>query len=78
MQLFNSFGNNDIEGVSSINACYGGTAALFNTVAWVESSAYDGKKLGCVVTVDVAVYKKGSARPTGNHRKYIVFLEDIH
>ena len=65
MQLFNIFGNNDIEGVSSINACYGGTAALFNTVAWVESSAYDGKKLGCVVTVDVAVYKKGAARPTG-------------
>ena len=31
----------------------------------VESSAYDGKKLGCVVTVDVAVYKKGAARPTG-------------
>ncbi|EAR84420.2 hydroxymethylglutaryl-CoA synthase (macronuclear) [Tetrahymena thermophila SB210] len=65
MQLFNKYGNHDIEGITTINACYGGTAALFNTLAWVESSAYDGKRLGCVVTVDVAVYKKGPARPTG-------------
>ncbi|EGR28751.1 hypothetical protein IMG5_169480 [Ichthyophthirius multifiliis] len=65
MQLFSSYGNHDIEGVTTINACYGGTAALFNTLAWVESSAYDGKKYGLVVCVDIAVYKKGPARPTG-------------
>lgn len=65
MQLFSKYGNHDIEGISTVNACYGGTAALFNTLAWIESSAYDGKRLGMVVTVDVAVYKKGSARPTG-------------
>lgn len=65
MQLFSKYGNHDIEGITTINACYGGTAALFNTIAWVESSAYDGHRLGCVVTTDVAVYKKGNARPTG-------------
>jgi hydroxymethylglutaryl-CoA synthase len=35
MTLFE--GNNDIEGVSSINACYGGTNALFNSFNWIES-----------------------------------------
>ena len=30
-------GNANLEGVTSVNACYGGTAALFNSVAWVES-----------------------------------------
>ena len=27
----------NVEGVTSVNACYGGTAALLNSVAWVES-----------------------------------------
>lgn len=43
MELFKESGNHDVEGVDSTNACYGGTAALFNSVAWVESSAWDGK-----------------------------------
>lgn len=43
MQLFEEGGNTDIEGVDTTNACYGGTAALFNAAAWVESSAWDGK-----------------------------------
>lgn len=43
MQLFEDDGNHDVEGVDSTNACYGGTAALFNSVAWVESSAWDGQ-----------------------------------
>uniref|UniRef100_A0A0R0JR29 Hydroxymethylglutaryl-coenzyme A synthase C-terminal domain-containing protein n=1 Tax=Glycine max TaxID=3847 RepID=A0A0R0JR29_SOYBN len=29
------YGNTNIEGVDSTNACYGGTAALFNCVNWV-------------------------------------------
>ncbi len=33
MQLFAP--NHDIEGVTSINACYGATNALFNTINWV-------------------------------------------
>ncbi|XP_042461236.1 uncharacterized protein LOC122045191 isoform X2 [Zingiber officinale] len=32
------YGNTDVEGVDSTNACYGGTVALFNCVNWVESS----------------------------------------
>jgi len=64
MQLFKESGNHDIEGVTSVNACYGGTAALFNTISWVESSAWDGR-YGLVIMVDIAVYSKGPARPTG-------------
>lgn len=47
-------GNTDIEGVDSSNACYGGTAALFNCVNWVESSSWDGR-YGLVVCTDSAV-----------------------
>ncbi|KAJ4429245.1 Hydroxymethylglutaryl-CoA synthase, cytoplasmic [Periplaneta americana] len=64
MQLFEESGNTDIEGVDTINACYGGTAALFNSVSWVESSAWDGR-YALVVAGDIAVYAKGNARPTG-------------
>ncbi|XP_012268143.1 hydroxymethylglutaryl-CoA synthase 1 [Athalia rosae] len=64
MQLFEPFGCTDIEGVDSTNACYGGTAALFNAVSWVESSYYDGR-MALVVAGDNAVYATGSARPTG-------------
>ncbi|DBA00803.1 TPA: hypothetical protein N0F65_004708 [Lagenidium giganteum] len=64
MSLFADSGNHDVEGVSTINACYGGTAALFNALAWVESSGWDGR-YALVVTADIAVYAKGAARPTG-------------
>lgn len=64
MQLFQESGNTNVEGVDTVNACYGGTNALFNTVAWVESSAWDGRD-GIVVAGDIALYKKGNARPTG-------------
>lgn len=47
-------GNTDIEGVDSTNACYGGTAALFNCVNWVESTSWDGR-YGLVVCTDSAV-----------------------
>jgi hydroxymethylglutaryl-CoA synthase len=64
MQLFESHGNHDIEGIDSKNACYGGTAALLNSLAWVESSAWDGR-YAVVVAGDIAVYEPGPARPTG-------------
>ncbi|KAK2586161.1 hypothetical protein KPH14_001428 [Odynerus spinipes] len=64
MQLFEPSGCTDIEGVDCTNACYGGTAALFNAVSWVESSAWDGR-LALVVAADSAVYAPGNARPTG-------------
>ena len=40
MQLFEPSGNRNIEGTTCINACYGGTAAMFNSAAWVESSEW--------------------------------------
>ena len=35
MTLFQ--GNHDIEGVTSTNACYGSTNALFNSINWIQS-----------------------------------------
>lgn len=64
MQLFEEAGNTNIEGVDTVNACYGGTNALFNAVNWVESSAWDGRD-AIVVAGDIALYAKGNARPTG-------------
>ena len=64
MQLFESSGNSNVEGVDTVNACYGGTNALFNSVNWMESSAWDGRD-AIVVAGDIALYKKGAARPTG-------------
>lgn len=45
MQLFTEVDNHNIEGIDTTNACYGGTAALFNAVNWIESSSWDGTKL---------------------------------
>mmetsp|Transcript_35743 Transcript_35743/g.33876 ORF Transcript_35743/g.33876 Transcript_35743/m.33876 type:complete len:1078 (+) Transcript_35743:181-3414(+) len=64
MSLFEGSGNTDIEGVTVINACYGGTAALLNALMWVDSSSWDGR-YAIVVAADVAVYADGPARPTG-------------
>ncbi|XP_038056186.1 hydroxymethylglutaryl-CoA synthase 1-like [Patiria miniata] len=64
MQLFRDSGNTSVEGIDTTNACYGGTAALFNAAAWVESSAWDGR-YALVVAGDIAVYATGNARPTG-------------
>ncbi|KAI9661108.1 MAG: 3-hydroxy-3-methylglutaryl coenzyme A synthase [Bathelium mastoideum] len=64
MQLFQESGNTNVEGVDTVNACYGGTNAIFNTVNWMESSSWDGRD-GIVVAGDIALYKKGNARPSG-------------
>ncbi|KAL6244076.1 3-hydroxy-3-methylglutaryl coenzyme A synthase [Rhinocladiella similis] len=64
MQLFEKSGNFNVEGVDSYNACYGGTNAVFNSINWIESSAWDGRD-AVVVAGDIALYKKGNARPTG-------------
>lgn len=63
MSLFKD-SNTDIEGVTTTNACYGGTQALFNALDWVQSDFYDGR-LAIVICADIAVYAKGNARPTG-------------
>eukprot|EP00121_Abeoforma_whisleri_P010118 Awhi_evm1s9322 len=64
MQLFAQSGNTNVEGVDTTNACYGGTQALLNSLAWVESSSYDGR-YALAVCGDIAVYADGPARPTG-------------
>lgn len=64
MDLFAPSGNTDIEGIDSKNACYGGTAALFNAVNWIESSNWDGR-YAIVVCGDIAIYAEGGARPVG-------------
>lgn len=64
MQLFEESGNFSIEGADNLNACYGGTAALFNVIDWMESSAWDGR-YGMVVMADIAMYSDKVARPTG-------------
>ena len=64
MSLFEGSGNSDIEGVTTVNACYGGTAALLNACMWVDSPSWDGR-YALVVAGDIAVYADGPARPTG-------------
>lgn len=64
MELFEPHGVTDLEGIDTTNACYGGTAALFNAINWIESSSWDGR-FALVVCGDIAVYAQGSARPTG-------------
>ena len=64
MQLFEKAGNFNVEGVDTVNACYGGTNAVFNSLNWVESSAWDGRD-AVVVAGDIALYAQGNARPTG-------------
>ncbi|XP_019634532.1 PREDICTED: hydroxymethylglutaryl-CoA synthase, cytoplasmic-like [Branchiostoma belcheri] len=64
MQLFAESGNTNVEGIDTTNACFGGTQALFNSLAWVESSAWDGR-YALAVAGDIAVYATGNARPTG-------------
>lgn len=64
MDLFAPSGNTDIEGIDSKNACYGGTAALFNAVNWIESSNWDGR-YALVLAGDIAIYAEGASRPVG-------------
>ncbi|KAJ3326960.1 hypothetical protein HDU76_012478 [Blyttiomyces sp. JEL0837] len=44
--------NSELEGADSVSACYGGTAAFFNAVSWIQSSQWNGK-LAIVVATDV-------------------------
>ena len=53
-----------VQGVDCINACYGGTAALFNAVNWIEGRSWDGR-YAIVVAADNAIYTPGPARPSG-------------
>jgi hydroxymethylglutaryl-CoA synthase len=65
MSLFEQSGNFEVEGIDSTNACYAGTNALFNTIAWCESCTLFDGRFGLVVCGDIAVYPRGPARATG-------------
>jgi len=71
MQLFGD--NTNIEGIDSLNACYGGTNAFFNCVHWVESTSWDGR-YALVVTADIAVYESGPARPSGGCAAVVMLI----
>jgi hydroxymethylglutaryl-CoA synthase len=64
MELFQESGNTSLEGIDNLNACYGGTSALFNSIQWIESSYWDGR-YALVIAGDIAIYAEGNARPTG-------------
>ena len=61
--IFRSSGNLDLEGCTSIMACYGGTNALFNSLNWLESSVSNGK-LAIVVMTDISRYGENASIPT--------------
>ncbi|XP_060065137.1 hydroxymethylglutaryl-CoA synthase 1-like isoform X3 [Ylistrum balloti] len=75
MQLFEESENTDLEGIDTTNACYGGTAALFNAINWIESSSWDGR-YALVVAGDIAVYATGNARCTGGAGAVAMLLGD--
>lgn len=64
MTLFEASGNTEVEGLDNTNACYGGTAALLNSTAWLDSAASRGR-LALVVCADISVYARGPGRATG-------------
>ena len=37
MRHFEASGNHNLEGVDTYNACYGGTAALLNSIGWLKN-----------------------------------------
>jgi hypothetical protein len=41
------------QGVDNVNACYGGTNAVFNSINWLESSAWDGRDAVVVLAGEV-------------------------
>ncbi len=65
MRLFEANGaSQSCEGVDHINACYGGTAALFSGLDWVNGAAWDGR-WAVVVCSDVADAPEGYEFLTG-------------
>ena len=54
MQHFSAHGNHNVEGVDTYNACYGGTAAVLNSIAWLRSRPPSDKRLAIVIAVDIA------------------------
>ena len=67
MQLFVEQGNTAVEGVDNINACYGGTAAIFNAIHWIESSYWDGRYVSSIRSI-VFYFSKTISFSSGSRR----------
>jgi hydroxymethylglutaryl-CoA synthase len=72
--LISLLGNVPISGGDHVQACYGGTAALLNAAAWLESSQWEPGKYAVVIAGDVAVYNSGAARATGGAGSIAILL----
>lgn len=72
--LVSLLGRLPIAGSDNVQACYGGTAALLNASAWLESSQWETEKYAIVVAGDVAIYEGGGARATGGAGAVAVLL----
>lgn len=72
--LIGLIGKLSISGGDNVQACYGGTAALLNSVAWLESSQWEAGKYAVVVAGDVAIYNAGAARATGGAGAVAILL----
>jgi hydroxymethylglutaryl-CoA synthase len=60
MSLFRESGNCNVEGVTSHGSSYGAVQAFYNSVAWIESRAWDGR-YAVVVAVDCSEDGAGAA-----------------
>ena len=58
-------------GVTNVNASYGGTAAVFNSVAWVQSEFWDGR-YAVVVCGDIAVSRSAYADSISEGYRYVI------
>lgn len=65
--------NNNIFGIDNVNACYGGTNALFNALFYMESPFYDGRYC-IVVCTDIAKYQEDYAIPTSGGGAVAILL----
>lgn len=70
--LMKLFKNKNIEGVTNLNACYGGTAAILNCIAWGKCEGRG--KYSIVVMSDVAVYDTLAAEPTSGAGAVAILL----
>ena len=64
MMLWNEHNCFDVDGCDCYNACYGGTAALLNTMNWITSQSWDGRWALAVAT-DIADSPEGYRFMTG-------------
>lgn len=71
--LMDMFPNKNISGTDCVNACYGGTSALLNTIYWMESKFYDGK-YAIVVATDISQYKDIALVPVSGAGSVAILL----